>query len=109
MGRPKEYTDEKIKEINDKLEKYIKETEIPIIAEFAYLNDIRKATLYDHEGFSYSIKKCIAKKEAMLEKKGLNGEINTAMAIFSLKQLGWRDRQEIETVGETIIKVDLID
>lgn len=98
--RPIEYTPEKIRGILEKLDKYINETQIPIVAEFAYLNDIRKATLYEIPELAYSIKRLIEKKEAMLEKGCLTGQLNASMAIFSLKQLGWTDKQSIEHSGE---------
>lgn len=94
-GRPKTYNEEQIQEISLKLEKYIAEEDIPIVAEFAYLNDVPRNTLYDYTEFSTLLKKLIDKKEAQLERKGLTNEVNTGMAIFSLKQLGWRDRQEM--------------
>jgi hypothetical protein len=94
MARPKKYSDKRIEELARKFRKYIEETEIPIIAEFAYLNDIERTLLYDKEEFSTLIKRCVAKKEAQLEIKSLRGEVNTTQAIFSLKQLGWKDKQE---------------
>ena len=92
MGRPRNYTNEEVKDIFNRLEKYINETDIPIIAEFAYLNDIPRTTFYDYDEFSTLIKKLIDKKESQLEKMGLYGEVEKTMAIFSLKQLGWRDK-----------------
>jgi hypothetical protein len=99
------YTEEKLKEIESKLLKYIEETDIPILAEFAYQNDIRRTTLYEFDCLSNAIKKCVTKKEAQLEKKALKNSINPSMAIFSLKQLGWKDKQEIvEKKTEVTIK-----
>jgi predicted CopG family antitoxin len=98
-GRPIEWTDERIQNVIKKLDTYIEDNTIPIIAEFAYQNDIRKAVLYEKEEFSYSIKRLIEKKEANLEKGMLFGKINVTGAIFSLKQLGWRDKSEIEHSG----------
>jgi len=96
VGHPvTKYTPQKIKEIKKKLEKYCKDTQIPIIAEFAYLNDIRKQTLYELPELADSIKKIIEKKETMLERGSLTNQLNTSQAIFSLKQLGWRDRFDI--------------
>jgi len=92
MARPRNYSKEEVKDILDRLEKYISETDIPIIAEFAYLNDIPRTTFYDYEEFSTLIKKLIDKKEAQLEKMGLHGDVEKTMAVFSLKQLGWRDK-----------------
>ena len=97
IGRPRTFTDEQVAEIREKLVQYIATTEIPIVAEFAYQNDINRQILYDYPEFSTLTKKLIAKKEAQLERKGLMNEVNSTMAIFSLKQLGWRDKQEIET------------
>lgn len=108
-GRPRRYSDEEVKEIKDALSLYIENTEIPIVAEFAYLHDVHRSTLYDYEEFSSLLKKCIDKKEAQLERQGLANNINATMAIFSLKQLGWRDKQEIEHSGDLDIKVDIID
>jgi hypothetical protein len=96
MARPRKYNSEQIQEIVDNLSQYIEDMEIPIIAEFAYKNNILRQTLYDYDEFSTLIKKCISKKEAQLERKALNGEVNTTFAIFSLKQLGWKDKQEID-------------
>jgi len=87
-GRPPKY-DEKFKiSLLGKLKTYLKKTDIPILAEFAYQSDIPRSTLYEFEELSDTIKKLRNKKEANLERKSLNGEINTTMAIFSLKQLG---------------------
>lgn len=100
MARPTKYTEEVIEEYANKLNEYIENTDIPIVVEFCYLNDIRKERVYEfarsNEEFSHSLKKCIEKKEAQLEKLALKGAINSTMAIFSLKQLGWRDRQDEE-------------
>jgi len=90
------YTHEVLDDLNEKLEKYIKETYIPIVAEFAYLNNIRRQALYEHKPLSDTIKKLIYKKEANLERDGLDKSKFTPMHAFSLKQLGWKDRQEIE-------------
>ena len=47
VGRPVEYTPERIQEIKDAMELYIETHDIPIVAEFAYLNNIRRAALYE--------------------------------------------------------------
>ena len=99
VGRPRTFTDEQVAEIRDKLVQYIATTEIPIVAEFAYQNDINRQILYDYPEFSTLTKKLIAKKEAQLERKGLMNEVNSTMAIFSLKQLGWTDKQEMKIEG----------
>lgn len=105
MGRPRKYNDEQIKQIKASFTEYIENTDIPIIAEFSYQNDVSRDALYDYEEFSTLIKRAIAKKEAQLERKALNGEVDKTMAIFSLKQLGWSDKKEIEHSGKVDIKI----
>src|SRR4029077_1943393 len=90
-GRPREYDREAILTA---FEKYVTETDIPIIAEFAAQQGFGKHVLHDFEEFSNLLKKCTAKKEGALEREALAGKVNCSMAIFSLKQLGWTDRQE---------------
>lgn len=93
----------------DDLEKYIDERDCPIVVEFCYLNNIPKSSLYEmnSEAIKNLIKKATAKKEFYLESKCLNNEINSAMAIFSLKQLGWRDKQEIVSTNmNTNVELD---
>ena len=89
------YTPERIEKIRVKLEKYIKATPIPIVVEFAYKNNVRRQFLYECEALSDTVKKLIEKKEAQLERLGLAKKIDKTMAIFSLKQLGWRDMPEV--------------
>ncbi|MFA5638847.1 MAG: hypothetical protein WC961_08205 [Anaerovoracaceae bacterium] len=91
-GRPRKYTKEYLAEIIEKLDHYIDETPIPVVAEFAYQNKIPRQALYRYEELSDTIKRLIDKKEAQLERLALKGEINQSMAIFSLKQLGWTDK-----------------
>ena len=93
-GRKRKYNSKEVQELVNKLDQYINETDIPILAEFAYQNDITRQTLYDYAEFSTLIKKAIDKKEAQLEKLTLMGKVNTTMAVFSLKQLGWKDKVE---------------
>lgn len=117
MGRPKKYTEDVIENIRKNMEDYIKVTDIPIVAEFAYQNDVPRQTLYDfassNEAFSDTIKRLIDKKEAQLEKLATLNAVNPTMAIFSLKQLGWKDKQQTELTGkeggpiETTNKLDL--
>lgn len=87
------YTPKRIAQLVKSLDAYIEKTPVPIIAEFAYQNDIERTALYDNPEFSMLLKKMIAKKESQLEKLCLMNKVNPAMAIFSLKQLGWRDHR----------------
>ena len=98
-GRPTKYTTEYKEEILEMLEDYIDNTDIPIIAEFAYINFIPRQKLYEFSELNDAIKRLIDKKESQLEIKGLKNQINATMAIFSLKQLGWKDRIDIPNEG----------
>lgn len=93
-GRPvSKWTEEYLKEVESKIIKYTDATKLPILAEFAYLNNITREQLYQYPDLTYAIKRLLLKKEAQLEKYGLSK--NNTMAIFSLKQLGWTDKSEI--------------
>ncbi len=105
-GRPRKYNKKEVDDLLVKFEKYIKNTKIPIIVDFCAKNGIIKQTLYDYPEFSTLLKRCTEKKEANLEILTLKGSINAPMAIFSLKQLGWSDKKEVEhsgSLGVTII------
>lgn len=97
VGRPREHDRD---ELLANLLKYIAETTIPIVSEFAYQNGLHRQQLYDMPELSDALKICITKKEAALESLGLSGAVNTTMAIFSLKQIGWRDTQSLEHTGK---------
>lgn len=107
MGRPVIYTDKIKSQLLEKLEKYIDETNVPIIAEFCTIHKVRKQRLYEWEEFTDMLGLCTQKKEANLEKLALAGKINTSMAIFSLKQLGWTDLQKVEHSGAVKIVDDI--
>lgn len=49
-------------------------------------------------------------KEYMLERLSLDGKIDTRQAIFSLKQLGWKDQQvmDVQSSNENGLKVTLV-
>ena len=72
MARPIEFTETRIAEINALMEKYTEETYIPKVAEFAYIHNIRRQALYEHEGLSDNLKRMLEKKEANLENDGLD-------------------------------------
>jgi hypothetical protein len=101
VGAPRIHNRE---EIRLKLLEYIENNEIPILAEFAYQNDISRDQLYDWPELTDARKKCILKKEAQLEKGALSNQINVTMAIFSLKQMGWTDKQE----STDAIKIEIV-
>lgn len=81
------------------------------MAEFAYQNNIPRQRLYDLKDNTLKrlMKKLIDKKEASLERLMLSGKQNVATGcIFSLKQLGWKDRQEITGEGGGPVTVTFI-
>ena len=108
-GRPPKYDVEDIIEIMDR---YIEETELPIFKEVCYLNNWNSKYIYElgskNEELSDTIKKLSDKKEVVLERGGLIGRYNPTMVVFSLKQLGWKDKQEEDAdskVSDALLKV----
>lgn len=105
LGRPVKYTEKKLKEIETAMIEYTEKTAVPILAEFAYNYGINRQELYKHNALSDAIKSMMAKKEFQLEKMAMTNKINQTFAIFSLKQLGWSDKQSIEhTVNNEAIE-----
>ena len=104
-GRPPKVNIEDL--IND-ADDYIKTANPPILAEYAHIHGITRQYLYEiakkDERLSDTIKRISEAKEAMLEKKALNGDYNSSMAIFSLKQLGWKDRHEEKSDDEDMVR-----
>jgi len=100
VGRPRKLKAKEVKDLLCAFEEYIDNTDVPIIAGFAYQARIDRTKLYDYPEFSTLIKRCIDKKESALENGILNGSIPPAAGIFSLKQLGWSDKQEIAHTGK---------
>jgi hypothetical protein len=107
MARPVEWTDELKSALLDDFINYVEEQDIPIIAEFCAKHHVYKQRLYEWAEFADSIKWCITKKEGALESMGLTKQIDTTMAIFSLKQLGWKDKTEVEHSGSVTIVDDI--
>ena len=102
--------------VND-ADAYIENADPPILAEYAHIHGITRQYLYQladiekkkgHPELSDTLKKISEAKEIKLEKKGLSGEYAPNVAIFSLKQLGWSDKQEITAKSDGIL-ADLID
>jgi predicted CopG family antitoxin len=106
-GRPSLFTSEELERLKQDFEQYIQDNTIPIVAEFAYQHNLTKQYLYDREEFSDLLKKCVQKKEANLEKGALAGKLTPSVAIFSLKQLGWTDKQELTHSGEVGVVINI--
>lgn len=87
---------------------YLKECElngtIPQVIRFARRHGYTKQGLYQRmesePALVDSIRQIIEEKELILEENGLIGKYNSSMAIFSLKQLGWKDKNELELSTE---------
>lgn len=97
MARPREWDRDALRE---EFLQYIEITAIPIVAEFAYTRGISRDQLYAMEELADAVKACTTKKEFVLEQSALNGNVNVTMAIFSLKQLGWKDTHHNEHTGK---------
>lgn len=106
MARPRKYNVDKLV---GALKAYTESSEIPILKEFCYKYPISYDYLLivakreDEAGnkeLYRTIKRTLDKKEAQLERLGLEGRVDKTMAIFSLKQLGWRDRVDIDTTSK---------
>ena len=87
---------------------YTDKTELPSVAECAYSLGIIREEMYAHEEFSYAIKRLITKKEFKLEERMLTGKSPVAACIFSLKQIGWKDRTELSTDPAAPITIKVV-
>lgn len=105
MARPRRKSD---KQLIDDVDKYLKEVEendeIPQVIRFARRNGMTKQALYYRAQMSQelldSIKRIVEEKELILEEGALKGKYQPSVAIFSLKQLGWRDKPEVKSEEE---------
>jgi hypothetical protein len=84
------------------INEYTAKTAVPILKEVIVVQngwDYSYVTVdlaEKHPELSNAIKKLLATKETRLEQGMLAGKLPTAAAIFSLKQLDWRDSQNIK-------------
>jgi hypothetical protein len=110
MGRPPKV---KVKDLIDDADEYIKTADPPIVAEYAIMHGITRQYLYElakrEEGegrtaLSDTIKKISDSKAIMLERKALLGEYSSSMAIFSLKQLGWKDKPDDQEDDNDLVR-----
>jgi len=97
VGRPQEH--DRIA-LASEFAQYIENNDIPIIAEFAYQHKVDMSLFYSWPEFENLLKECIQKKQSALERKALKQDVNVTMAIFSLKQMGWSDKQETTLKGD---------
>ena len=110
-GRPVKWTPAKIKQLRREFFEYLYakdeegqyKNQVPSVSQFAFEHHISRQRLYEFEELKEVIQLCHTKKESDLELGALSGVLNPSMAIFSLKQLGWTDRQEVEHSGQLVI------
>lgn len=106
MARPKS---DKYDNLKSDIIEYTNTAEYPILKELCY----QKHYNYDYvmqlqrndEELSQSIKELLYKKESYLEREGIKGNIAQTMAVFTLKQLGWKDVVENQVQGEQKIQI----
>ena len=95
-GRPPKI---KIETLIKDVDEYISNAEPPIVAEYAHMHNITRQYLYElatkSKELSDAIKRISEAKEIKLERGGLDGTYAPSVAIFSLKQLGWKDAQDV--------------
>ena len=114
-GRPKK-PQYKIKTMVKRMQEYIRDcnvdgtqtlpdgrrkpVHVPILKECCLKNNWNYDYLHElareNEELSLTIKELIGWKEVILEQGMLTGVFRPGAAIFSLKQLGWTDRQDIK-------------
>jgi len=98
-----------------RIDEYTDNTVIPILKELCYQQywdyDYMMELKANKPELSQSIKRLLNKKEAQLEKLCLLGKIEKTMAIFALKQLGWKDRVETEFIDErdNVLTIEVVD
>ena len=106
-GRPPKVN---IEDLISDAEAYIQSAKPPIIAEYAHLHGITRQRLYqlaDKDNRIFDVIKRISEaKEVDLEKGGLSGKYNASIVIFSLKQLGWKDKieQDVNVIDDATRK-----
>lgn len=105
MGRP---NTGKYDNLIEDIVEYTNNTEYPILKELCYMKhynyDYVMQKQKNDENLSQSIKELLYKKEAYLEREGIKGNIAQTMAVFTLKQLGWRDN--IDVHHDNLTKVE---
>lgn len=98
-GRPRIF--ENADNLEEVCNQYFEQTDKPTVTGLTlYLGFADKTTLYDYRDrleFSHSIKKALTRIEQYHE-EGLSGN-SVAGRIFALKNMGWKDKQEVEQSG----------
>jgi hypothetical protein len=93
-------------EVISYLNECLRKKKVPIFKEvtvkegwtYFYVERIRHDERYQR--LDEAIQALMDAKEYMLERLGLDGKIDKTMAVFSLKQLGWKDQQSVELANQ---------
>lgn len=103
IGRPMKF--KTVEELQCKIDKWLEErnaASLPLtVTSLALALDTTRETLMDYEhkdGFSDTVKRAKLMCQAFAEDQLYSGR-NAAGAIFSLKNFGWSDKQEIAHSG----------
>lgn len=88
-------------ELQQMLDDYINNTEIPIVAEFAYIAGYNRTSIYEIPAIADGLRKLTTKKEFALERRGLEttNMAQQKMVEISLKQIGWSEKQDVNLTG----------
>lgn len=88
------------------MDEYTKNTDIPVLKELCYLQGWQYGTIQQsaqrHPKVKDAIERMLMKKEAVIEIGALKGELNSNQAKFSLGQLGWSSKKEVEITTKDI-------
>ena len=101
-GRPPLFTDPK--KLQQLVDEYFRETNRPTLAGLAVHLDMSRKSLYNYEGkpeFLHIIKKAREKVEMIYEERLVYDDKPTGV-IFSLKNMGWKDRLDHTTDDEKL-------
>jgi hypothetical protein len=100
VGAPRAYSDAEVAEICQKFEEYIDRTEVPILSEFLWMNKLPKMIFYQYPEIATLREFCMQKKQAQIERLCSTGQWDVRMGMFSLRQMGWSDKHEVEHSGK---------
>lgn len=119
MARPmsgKYVQDEMCEQLIDYVNTCMKKKKVPILKEvstklgwnYDYVMILQRKEGW--EQLKQTISWLVDTKEYMLERLALDGKIDTRTAIFSLKQLGWKDQQvmDVQSSNESGLKITLV-
>jgi hypothetical protein len=104
-GRPRKWNADKLAEGLEKytLEKFNNPKEYPILKEFCFIEGVLYDTLSEiskkNEKLFRAIKRCMMAKEIKVEQLTSRKRIDNSFGIFTLKQMGWSDKQDISLTG----------